>query len=72
MTMWRLSYIGRVKYSFFPKKGYAKNWYIVPNLRAPSKIKRHLLTSLKVNDVRLTKLVSCDDIGNMMLTAQEA
>ena len=31
MTAWLLSYMGRVKYSFFSKKGYSKDQYIKPS-----------------------------------------
>ena len=71
MTRWLLSYMGRVKYSFFPKKGIQKtNILRLSNSKAPSKVKYHLLTSYKVNDV--TKRAPRDNNGNVMLMAQGA
>ena len=71
MTTSQLSYMGWVKYSFFPKKGIQRtNILRLSNAKGPSKVKRHYLTSLKVNDV--IELVSNEDIANEMLTAQGA
>ena len=45
MTTWLFSYMGRVKYSFIPKKDNQKtNILRLSNLKAPSKDKRYLLT----------------------------
>ena len=63
-----LFYMGRVKY-FFPKKDiHRTNILCLGNLKAPSKVKRHLLMSYKVNEV--TKCAPRDDKGNVMLMAQ--
>ena len=63
--MTALSYMGRVKYSFFPKKGIQNtNILRLSNSKAPSKVKRHLLTSYKVND--FTKRQPCEDNGNVI------
>ena len=71
MTTWQLSYMGRVKYSFFPKIGIQRtNILRISNSKAPSKVKRHFLTSYNVNDV--TQRAPRDDNGNMTLMAQGA
>ena len=63
--------MGRVKYSFFPKKGIQRaNTLGLCNPKAASKVQRHLLTSYEVNDV--TKRAPRDDNGNVMLIAQAA
>ena len=53
------------------KTGYSENHYILHlcNSKTPSKVKRHILTSLKVNDV--ITIASCHNIGKVVLTAQE-
>ena len=62
---------GQIKYSFFPKKGIQRtNILRLSNLKALSKVKHHLVISLKVNDI--TTLGSRDNIGNVTLTAQGA
>ena len=63
--------MGKVKYCFFPKNGIQRtNILHLSNPKAPSKVKRHILTSNKVNNV--TKCAQCDDNGNVTLMAQGA
>ena len=63
--------MGRVKYSFFPKKDKQRsNISRLSNSKAPSKGKRYLLTSYNVNDV--AKRAPRDDNGNVTLMAQGA
>ena len=59
------------KIFIFSKKGIQRtNLLHLSYSKVASKVRRHLLTSLKVND--LTKHAPCDDIGNVTLTAQGA
>ena len=61
--------MGRVKYSFIPKKDIQRtNKLRLSNSKAPSKGKRYLLTSYNVNDA--TKRAPRDDNGNVTLMAQ--
>ena len=64
--------MGRAKYSFFfQKKGIQyTNTLRLRNSKAPSNVKRYLLTSYKVNYV--TKPAPRDDNGNVMLMAKGA
>ena len=63
------SYMGRV--NFFLKKGIQRNYILrLGNSKAPGKVKRHLLTSYKVNGV--TKRAPRDDNDNVTLMAQGA
>ena len=63
--------MGRVKYSFFLKKGIQRPNILHPsNSKTPSKGKRSLLPSYKVNDV--TERAPCDDNGNVTLMVQVA
>ena len=56
---------------FFQKKGIERTDILrLSNSKASSKVKHHLLTSLKVNDI--TKRASHKDICNVKLTAQGA
>ena len=60
--------MGRVKYSFIPKKDNQRtNILRLRNSKAPSKDKRYLLKSYSVNDV--TERAMCDDKGNVTLMA---
>ena len=69
MTTWQLSYMGRVKYSFFPKNDIQRtNILRLSNSKTPSKGKRYLLTSYNVNYV--TERAPRDDNGNVTLMAQ--
>ena len=71
MTTWLLSYMGRNKYSFIPKKDTSRtNILRLGNPKAPSKVKRYLLTSYNVNDV--TERAPRDENGNVTLVAQGA
>ena len=71
MTTCLLSYMGRVKYSFIPKKDIQKtNKLCLSNSKAPSKGKSYLLMSYNVNDV--TEHAPCDNNGNVTLMAQGA
>ena len=71
MTMWPLSYMGRVKYTFFPKNDIQRTNILRPsNSKTPNKGKCYLLTSYNVNDV--TKRAPHDDNGNVTLMAQVA
>ena len=71
MTTWLLSYMGRVKFSFFSKNRYSKDKYIaLCKSNAPSKGMRYLLTSYNVNDV--TECAPRDDNGNATFMAQGA
>ena len=71
MTTWLLSYMGRVKYSFIPKKNNQRtNILHISNSKAPRKDTRNLLTSHNVNDV--TERTPRDDKGNVTLMAWEA
>ena len=71
MTTWVLSYMGRVKYSFIPKKDTLRtNILRLGNQKAPDKVKRYLLTSYKVNDV--IERTPRDENGNVTLMAQGA
>ena len=71
MTTWLLSYMGRVKYSFIPKKDNQRTYILhISNSKAPRKDKRYLLTSNNVNDV--TERAPRDDKGNVTLMAWEA
>ena len=61
--------MGRVKYSFFPKKDIQRtNILHLSNSKAPSK--GYLLTSYNVNDV--TERAPREDNGNVTLMAQGA
>ena len=61
--------MGRVRYSFFPRKGIQRtNILRISKSKAPSKGKRHLLTSYYVNDA--TERAPRDDNGNVTLMAQ--
>ena len=63
--------MGRVKYSFFPKKDIQRaNILRLSNSKPPSKDKRFLLTSYNVNDV--TERAPRDDNGNVKLMTQGA
>ena len=63
--------MGRVKYSFIPKKDTLRtNILRLSNLKAPSKVKRYLLTSYNVNDV--TERAPRDKNGKVTLMAQGA
>ena len=69
MTTWLLSYMGRLKYSFIPKKDIQRtNELPLSNSKAPSKGKRYLLTSYNINDV--TECAPRDDNGNVTLMTQ--
>ena len=69
MTTWLLSYMGRVKYSFIPKKDIQRTYKLrLCNSKAPSKATRHLLTSYNVYDV--TERAPHDDYGNVTLMAK--
>ena len=71
MTRWQLSYMGRAKYSFSPRKGIQRaNVLRLSNSETLSKVKSHLLTSLKGNVVPIH--VPCANIGNVTPTAQGA
>ena len=71
MSTWLLSYMGRVKYSFIPKKANQRtNILHISNSKAPSNDKRYLLTSHNVNDV--TERAPRHDKGNVTLMAWEA
>ena len=71
MTTWQLSYMGRVKYSFFPKYNIQRtNILRLSNSKTPSKGKRYLLTSYNVNYV--TERAPRDDNGYVTLKAQVA
>ena len=71
MTTRLLSYMGSVKYSFIPKKDTLRtNILRLGNPKAPSKVKRYLLTSYNVNDV--TERAPRDENGNVTLMAQGA
>ena len=70
MTTWLLSYMGRLKYYFMPKKDDLRtNTLRLSNLKAPSKGKRYLLTSYNVDDV--TERAPRDDNGNVTLWHRE-
>ena len=61
--------MGRVKYSFIPKKNIQRTIKLcLSNLKEPSKGKRYLLTSYDLNDV--TERAPRDDNGNVTLKAQ--
>ena len=63
--------MGRVKYSFIPKKDTKRtNILCLGNPKAPSKAKRCLLTSYNVNDV--TERAPRAENGNVTLMAQGA
>ena len=63
--------MGRVKYSFFPKKGNQRtNILHISNSKAPCKVKRHILASYIVNDV--TERAPRDYSGNVTLMAKGA
>ena len=63
--------MGRVKYSFIPKKDTLRtNILRLGNQKAPDKVKRYLLTSYNVNDV--TERTPHDENGNVTLMAQGA
>ena len=63
--------MGRVKYSFFPKRDIQRtNILLLSSSKAPSKAKRNLLTSYNVDDV--TELAPRDDNGNVTLMTQGA
>ena len=71
MTTWQLSYMDRVKYSFFPKNDIQRtNILRLSSPKTPSKGKRYLLTSYNVNYV--TERAPRDDNGNVTLMAQVA
>ena len=71
MTMWQLSYMGRVNYSFFTKNDIQRNNILRPSYsKTPSKGKRYLLTSYNVNDI--TEHAPRDVNGNVTLMAQVA
>ena len=71
MTTWQLSYMGRVKYSFFPKNDIQRtNILRLSNSKTPSKGKRYVLTSYNVNYV--TERAPRGDNGNVTLKAQVA
>ena len=60
-----------VKYSFIPKRDTQRaNTLRLGNPKAPSKVKRYLLTSYNVNDV--TERAPRDENGNVTLMAQGA
>ena len=60
--------MGRVKYSFIPKKDNQRtNILRISNSKAPRKDKRYLLTSHNVNDV--TERAPRDDKGNVTIMA---
>ena len=62
---------GSVKYFFIPKKDSQRtNILRLGNPKAPSKVKRYLLTSYNVNDV--TERAPRDENGNVTLVAQGA
>ena len=68
MTTWQLSYMGGVKYSFFPKNDIQRtNILRLSNSKTPGKGKCYLLTSYNVNYV--TERAPRDDNGNMTLMA---
>ena len=71
MTMWLLSYMGRVKFSsFFSKKRYSKDKYIVPKQLKGTKQEWALFTdqtSYNINDI-----TECAPGGNLTLMAQGA
>ena len=63
--------MGSVKYSFIPKKDTKRtNKLRLGNPKAPSKVRRYLLTSYNVNDV--TERAPRDENGNATLVAQGA
>ena len=63
--------MGRIKYSFIPKKDTLRtNIFRLGNPKAPSKVKRRLLTSYNVNDV--TERAPRAEKGNVTLMAQGA
>ena len=69
MTMWLLSYMGRVKYSFIPLNiNQRANILRISNSKAPSKGTRYLLTSYNVKYV--TERATRDDNENVTLMAQ--
>ena len=54
MTTWQLSYMGRAKYSFSPRKDIQRTKILrLSNTENLSKVKRHLFTSLKGNNVTI-------------------
>ena len=65
-----------LKYSFFPKKGIQRtNILRLSNSKAQSKVKRHLLTSLKLDVIKvndITKREPHDGNGNATLMAPGA
>ena len=63
--------MGRVKFSFFPKKDIQRTKILrLSDSKAPNNVERYLLTSYYVDDV--TELAPRDDNGNGTLMAQGA
>ena len=69
MTTWLISYMGRVKYSFKPKKDIQRTSLLrFSNSKVSNKGKRYILTTNNVNDV--TEHALRDDNGNVTLMTQ--
>ena len=69
MTTWQLSYTGRLKY-FFQKGIQRTNLLRQSKSKAPSKVKHHFMTSMKVN--HLTTLATRENKGTVTLTGSIA